>query len=162
MKSNRRQIRPIVDLDSPLRYAIDVRDQYVAFGGVCSIVATTTSSTWSRLTVGGRPGRASSTNPSNRHARNRRRHFRTVSGATPIGFATVRIGGASRQDDPCTQRQRLRRLPSPRPPLQPGPLLVIDEQQLDPRVLDVPSRHHTYHPHQTNNELTAQDTKSPR
>ncbi|WP_372455793.1 hypothetical protein [Nonomuraea sediminis] len=42
-----RQIRPIVDLDKPLRLAIEARDQCVAFLGVSSSVATTTSSTWS-------------------------------------------------------------------------------------------------------------------
>ncbi len=39
------QILPIVDLDNPLRLAIDSRDQWVAFFGVSSNVATTTSST---------------------------------------------------------------------------------------------------------------------
>ena len=45
LSSNARQIRPIVDLDSPLRWAIFARDQCVAFAGVASNVATTTSST---------------------------------------------------------------------------------------------------------------------
>ena len=40
-----RQIRPIVDLLSPVRSAIFARDQWVAFFGVDSSVATTTSST---------------------------------------------------------------------------------------------------------------------
>src|SRR5919206_3660604 len=47
LSSNLRQIRPMVDLDNPLRSAIDLRDQCVASFGVCSRVATTTSSTWS-------------------------------------------------------------------------------------------------------------------
>jgi len=38
------QIRPIVDFDSPVRSAILARDQCVAFAGVDSNVATTTSS----------------------------------------------------------------------------------------------------------------------
>ena len=39
------QIRPIVDSDNPDRLAIDDRDQCVAFFGVDSRVATSTSST---------------------------------------------------------------------------------------------------------------------
>src|SRR3954453_21069888 len=57
LSSNLRQIRPIVDFDNPLRLAIDARDQCVAFVGVCSNVATTTSSIWSTLIDGARPGR---------------------------------------------------------------------------------------------------------
>jgi len=38
------QILPIVDFDSPVRSAILARDQCVAFAGVDSNVATTTSS----------------------------------------------------------------------------------------------------------------------
>jgi len=45
LSSNAFQIRPIVDGDSPLRSAIFARDQCVAFAGVDSSVATTTSST---------------------------------------------------------------------------------------------------------------------
>jgi len=37
--------------------AIDARDQWVAFGGVSSKVATTTASTSSALIEDGRPGR---------------------------------------------------------------------------------------------------------
>ena len=55
------QIRPIVDLDSPQRSAIDARDQCVALAGVDSSVATTTSSTCSAVTNAGRPGRGSLT-----------------------------------------------------------------------------------------------------
>jgi hypothetical protein len=43
--SNVLQIRPIVDLLSPVRSAIFARDQCVAFFGVASSVATITSST---------------------------------------------------------------------------------------------------------------------
>ena len=39
------QILPIVDSDSPDFFAIDVRDQWVAFFGFDSNVATSTSST---------------------------------------------------------------------------------------------------------------------
>lgn len=55
--SKDRQIRPMVDFESPLRSAIFFRDQCVAFFGVSSSVATTTSSTCSAVTDGGRPGR---------------------------------------------------------------------------------------------------------
>jgi hypothetical protein len=57
LRSNFRQIRPIVDGDSPARCAIDVRDQCVASVGVASSVAVRTCSTWSNRIDGGRPGR---------------------------------------------------------------------------------------------------------
>src|SRR6266496_516966 len=85
LSSNFRQIRPIVDFDRPLRFAIDARDQCVAFGGVDSSVAVITSSTRSSRIEGGRPGRGSSARPSNRDSTNRLRHLFTVLGATQIG-----------------------------------------------------------------------------
>ena len=45
LRSNFRQIRPMVDLLRPDRSAIDARDQWVASFGISSRVATTTSST---------------------------------------------------------------------------------------------------------------------
>jgi hypothetical protein len=45
LRSNAFQIRPIVEDDRPDRSAILARDQCVAFLGVASSVATTTSST---------------------------------------------------------------------------------------------------------------------
>ena len=64
LSSNVRQIRPIVDFDSPDRLAIDARDQCVAFFGVSSSVATTTASTCSTRDRRRRdPGRGSSTSP---------------------------------------------------------------------------------------------------
>ena len=54
------------------------RDQCVAFSGVDSSVATTTSSTCDAVTVAGRPGRGSSVSPSKRASRNRARHLLTV------------------------------------------------------------------------------------
>ena len=45
LRSNLRQIRPIVDGDSPLRAAIEDRDQWVASFGVSSSVAVMTRST---------------------------------------------------------------------------------------------------------------------
>src|SRR5258705_8680465 len=86
--SNFRQIRPIVDLDSPDLAAIDLRDQCVAFFGDSSNVATITSSTLSNRIEGGRPGRGSSTKPSTRDRTNRRRHLLTVFGATFRSAAT--------------------------------------------------------------------------
>src|SRR6266702_1155369 len=42
LRRNAFQIRPTVDFDSPDRFAIDARDQWVASFGACSKVATTT------------------------------------------------------------------------------------------------------------------------
>jgi hypothetical protein len=47
LSSKSRQIRPIVERDSPDRLAIDARDQCVALAGLDSSVATNTSSIWS-------------------------------------------------------------------------------------------------------------------
>ena len=80
--SNLRQIRPIVDGDSPLRSAIEARDQCVASSGISSSVAVMTSSTLSSRTDGGRPGRGSSHSPSSRCAANLPRHLPTVAGST--------------------------------------------------------------------------------
>ena len=98
------QIRPIVDLDSPVRSAIDVRDQCVAWAGVDSRVATTTSSTCSAVTDAGRPGRGSSTSPSQRACTNRRRHLPTVGCATRSRAATSVFDRPSAQ--PSTIRDR--------------------------------------------------------
>jgi len=68
--------------------AIEVLDQCVAFGGVCSNVAITTSSTWSSRIEGGRPGRGSSTRPARRCSTNRRRQRATVLGVTRRSAAT--------------------------------------------------------------------------
>src|SRR6266540_1402769 len=92
LSPNLRQIRPIVDLLSPERAAIDVRDQCVAFPGVSSSVATTTASTCSTVIDGGRPGRSSSGSPSNRRVINRPRHLPTVAGCTPSKAATCVFG----------------------------------------------------------------------
>jgi hypothetical protein len=88
LSSNARQIRPIVDADRPERSAIFARDQCVAFAGVLSNVATTTSSTCSAVIVAGRPGRGSSQSPSNRSSQNRLRHLPTVGVDTPHAAAT--------------------------------------------------------------------------
>ncbi len=56
--------------------------------------------------VGGRPGRGSSTSPSSRSAKNRRRHLRTVSAATRNSRATATIGGTSGPAHASTIRAR--------------------------------------------------------
>jgi hypothetical protein len=88
LMSNLRQIRPIADLDSPDRSAIEARDQCVASGGISSSVAVRTSSTLSSKIDGGRPGRGSSSSPSHRRARNRLRHLLTVLSSTRKSAAT--------------------------------------------------------------------------
>ena len=77
-----RQIRPIVDLLSPARSAIEALDQCVASCGISSSVAVMTSSTLSSRIDGGRPGRGSSASPSSRCAANLPRHLLTVAGST--------------------------------------------------------------------------------
>jgi hypothetical protein len=77
-----------VDFDRPLRFAIEERVQCVAFSGVDSNVATSTSSTCSVVIVAGRPGRGSSESPPNRNSQNRERHFPTVDAVTPTVAAT--------------------------------------------------------------------------
>jgi hypothetical protein len=92
LRPKARQIRPIVDLLSPDLSAICFRDQWVAFRGVSSRVATTTASTRSTVIDGGRPGRSSSISPSSRRLINRLRHLETVSGCTPRSAATCVFG----------------------------------------------------------------------
>jgi hypothetical protein len=82
LRSKWRQIRPIVDLDRPDFWAIDLRDQCVALFGVSSSVAVITSSTLSSTIDGGRPGRGSSVKPSKRLSTKRRRHLATVCSIT--------------------------------------------------------------------------------
>ena len=98
------QIRPTVDLDSPLRSAILERDQWVAFSGVLSKVATTMSSTWSVLMVAGRPGRGSSLRPSKRCSTNRERHFVTVGAEHPTKVATSLLAIPSAQAKTIRER----------------------------------------------------------
>ena len=102
--SNVFQIRPIVDLLKPVRSAIFARDQWVAFLGVDSSVATTTSSTCSTVSNGGRPGRGSSLSPSRPNSTNRRRHLPTVAWLTCSRAATDLLSSPSAQ--PSTIRDR--------------------------------------------------------
>src|ERR1019366_9869915 len=98
------QILPIVDRLSLERFAIDARDQCVALSGLDSNVATSTSSTWSKLIDAGRPERGSSAKPSRRSATNRRLHFPTVGTLTPNSAATCWF------DPPCAQASTIRAL----------------------------------------------------
>src|SRR5664279_1487967 len=86
------QIRPIVDAESPDFSAMDRRDQWVAFFGVDSRVSTTIFSTCSAVIDGTRPGRGSSSRPSNRSSRKRLRHLPTVGCETPNRAATSLFG----------------------------------------------------------------------
>src|SRR5664279_4903645 len=89
------QIRPIVDAESPDFSAMDRRDQWVAFFGVDSRVSTTIFSTCSAVIDGTRPGRGSSSRPSNRSSRKRLRHFPIVGCETPNRAATSLFGTPS-------------------------------------------------------------------
>ena len=99
-----------------------------------------TGSTCSSVIVRGAPGRGSSDRPSSRAARNRARHLPTVCRDTPSCAATALFGAAvrARQHDPRPQRQRLRRLAPPRPPLQNLPLLGAQHQRLQLRTRHAP------------------------
>ncbi len=104
LSPNARQIRPIVDVLSPDLSAICLRDQWVAWLGVSSSVATTTASTCSTAIDGGRPGRSSSISPFSRRLLNRLRHLETVSGCTPSAAATWVLGVPSAQASTILQR----------------------------------------------------------
>ena len=80
--------RETVDCDMPRCSAIDRVDQCVAFFGVVSRVAVIRSLICSSPTVRGRPGRGSSSNPSQRCSTNRPRHRRTVPRLRPRRCAT--------------------------------------------------------------------------
>ena len=95
--SNFRQIRPTVDLLSPLRLAIEARDQWVASRGISSRVAVTTSSTLSSRSDGGRPGRFSSASPSSRLRVNPPRHRATVCSVVRSSAATCLLSLPSAQ-----------------------------------------------------------------
>src|SRR6266568_762093 len=101
LMSNLRQIRPIVDLLSPLRPAIEDRDQCVASGGISSSVAVMTSSTLSSRTDGGRPGRGSSASPPSRRAANLPRHLLTVAGSTRRSAAACLLDAPPGHDQPA-------------------------------------------------------------
>jgi hypothetical protein len=88
LRSNLRQIRPMVDSDRPLRRAIEARDQWVASFGISSKVAVTTSSTLSSRIDGGRPGRGSSPRPPSRPSTNRPRHRATLCSVVRSSAAT--------------------------------------------------------------------------
>ena len=121
LRSNRRQIRPIVDGDRPTRRHRRPRPVRRVRPASPPASPTTTSSTLSNRIDGGRPGRGSSTNPSRRLVDepapplgHRVRHHPQVGG----DLLVRRPGFGAGQDDPRPQRQRLRRLRPPRPPIQ--------------------------------------------
>ena len=91
LSRNSRQIRPIVERESPVSAAIEARDQCVASFGVRSSVATITASISSSAILRGAPGRGSSTKPSSRRATNRARHLLTVAATIPSFAATCRL-----------------------------------------------------------------------
>ncbi|GLY55225.1 hypothetical protein Lesp01_88800 [Lentzea sp. NBRC 102530] len=79
------QIRVTAVWVNPDSAAIDRVDQCVALAD--SSAAAITTSTCSSEVVRGRPGRASSSNPSTRSITNRERHFATVPRCTPNSAA---------------------------------------------------------------------------
>jgi hypothetical protein len=136
------QIRAVVPgSDSPDLSAIDLRDHCVAFTGVCSSVAATTSSTLSNRIDGGRPGRSSSTKPAKRLSTNRRRHLFTVFGAT-LRSAATRLFATPRSAHASTIRDRDANARDDFAPPRPAnqlPTLHIGQHQLGPRT---PSTRH--------------------
>src|SRR6266540_811488 len=122
LSPNLRQIRPIVDLLSPERAAIDVRDQCVAFPGVSSSVATTTASTCSTVIDGGRPVRSPRDKPAAPLADRRRMH------AQQSGDLRVWRPVRACQHDLASLCQRLRRFRPPRPAQQRRPFLSSQPQ----------------------------------
>src|SRR5262249_15108023 len=117
LRSKRRQIRPTVEGDRPIRLAIDVLDQCVALAGASSRVATTTSSTLSNRIEGGRPGLGSSIKPSSRLSTNPPRHLATVCSITRKSAATCLLvgggGGAAPEEHRAARPNRLPPLPPP-------------------------------------------------
>src|ERR1035441_4696059 len=125
LRPDLRQIRPIVDLDRPVRSAIEARDQCVASCGISSSVAVMTSSTLSSRIDGGRPGRGSSHSPSRRRVRNRLRHLPAVAGSTRRSAATCLLESPSAHASTILARSASawlllarRAPPAPRPPPQ--------------------------------------------
>jgi len=104
LSRNSRQIRPIVERDSPVSAAIEARDQCVASFGVRSSVATITASICSSLIERGPPGRGSSSSPSIRRSTKRRRHLPTVAGTIPSLAATCLLSRPSAQANTILDR----------------------------------------------------------
>jgi hypothetical protein len=123
--SNFRQIRPTVDLDSPDRAALDVRDHCVAFFGDSSSVATITSSTLSNRIEGGRPGRGSSIKPSTRDWTNRRRHVLTGFGTTPRSAATCLFVAPGAAHASTIRNRNAKACADSSPPRPPRQLLTL-------------------------------------
>ena len=92
---NARQIRDTADCDIPNPAASERVDQCAASRGVLSNVRVITASTCSSATVRGRPGRGSSSSPSNQSATNRARHLPTVNRPIPSRSATSVLASPS-------------------------------------------------------------------
>src|SRR5512142_825480 len=143
------QIRPIVDRDKPERAAILRLDQCVAFSGADSSVSTTTRSTClhgdrprpTRPGLIAQPVQPQLAKPPAPLPDRRCRHP-----ALPRDLR-VRTPICAPQNDPRTQRQRLRRPPSPLPPNQ---LLTLGVTQLQHLLGTSSSCHSTgYHTYAT-------------
>src|SRR6202167_5282858 len=129
-RSNLRQIRPTVDSDTPLRRAIEARDQCVASAGSSSRVAVTTSSTLSSRMDRGRPGPLRARQP----VQPPPDEPAPPAGHVVPGGPQLRGDGLvlpalrAGQHDLRPQRQDLGGLRSPRPPLQLVPLGIGQDQ----------------------------------
>src|SRR6266508_2970153 len=102
LSRNAFQIRPTVDRDSPELFAIDARDQCVAFTGVFSKVSTTTCSTCSSVIFRGTPGRGSPPKPLNRAQTTPDRHLPTIGRNTPHRATTAVL------DNPSAHTNKIR------------------------------------------------------
>src|ERR1039457_3058636 len=141
---NARQIRDTAVWFRPAARAIDRVDQCVSrFGGLRSSVFTITSSACSSVIFRGCPGRGSSPSPSSPPGTNRAPPpplaHHPLRHPEPGRDLLVRRSLRARQHDPRPQRQRLRALLPPRPPLQDGPLVFCQLQ----RRLRAPSSCHS-------------------
>ena len=118
---------------NPLRLAIERILQCVACRGVDSNVSVSTCSTLASVIVRGAPGRASSSKPSRRLAKNRLRHFPTHCLVMCICSATCELVLPldTPQDNACSLRQGLCCLGSSCPAFQCFAFLLIENQSRD-------------------------------
>ena len=92
---NARHTRETIDWLNPRWVAIDRVDQCVASAGVVSSVAVINASICASPTTGGRPGRGSSSRPSQRCSTKRLRHRCTVVREIPIRAAMSELDSPS-------------------------------------------------------------------
>ena len=102
-------MRRIVVWEKPVSPAIERIDQWVASAGLERSVRSITAATWSSSIVLGLPGRASSSSPSTRSLRKRRRHLPTVCSCTPNSIATTLLWMPSAQRRMIRQRSDIDR-----------------------------------------------------